>query len=210
MKKLFKFIIMNSMILFTIFSFSTGNTLAAMTKQEIDIASSPEKILFDIHNFKPGDWSNRTLTIHNNGNREFKYITSVKYLDGSEKYFNELLIKISDRNKVLYEGKLKNLNKLSPRILAKNTSEQLIFQVSVPWELGNEFQGIGCRVEFIFYAEDSGSGTVPTNGGLLPTTATNIFNFIAAGGALIVTGIMMQLYFSKRKRKAEQNYVNLD
>ncbi|MFC4800486.1 LPXTG cell wall anchor domain-containing protein [Neobacillus sp. GCM10023253] len=186
-------------------------TLADAQSNEIDIASSPQKIFFSVSNYKPGDQLSKTLIVRNNGKQDFRYVLSNSFLNGSEKLYNELLLKVNDKNKVLYNGKLKDFNKLESRLLAKNNADQLTFLIEIPYELGNDFQGLGSEFQIKLYAEGSSNGTIPiNNGSTLPKTATNIFNFIAAGGAIIVSGMMMQLYFSKRKRKVEQNYVNLD
>lgn len=187
-----------------IFSTSITKTSAESKLQEIDIATSPEKVLFDISNFKPGDWAERTLTIQNKGREDFKYLSSSRLKEGSEKFYNELFLKISDESKILFEGKMKDFNKLDPRFIAKNDSEQLFFKVVVPEELGNEFQGLGCEVVFKFYVEGTLAGTIPVDGPKLPETGTNMFNILVAGAILVLTGSTLQ-FFIKKRRKLEDN-----
>ncbi|MDQ1145371.1 LPXTG-motif cell wall-anchored protein [Bacillus sp. SORGH_AS 510] len=204
MKKLISSLLIGVFAFGLIFSSSIIKTSAASKKQEIDIATSPEKILFDITNFKPGDWAERTLEVQNSGKQDFNYLSSSKLKEGSEKFYNELLLKISDENTVLFEGKMKDFNKLDSRFIAKDKSEKLFFMVKVPEELGNEFQGLGCEVQFKFYVEGTLGGTLPVNGPKLPETGTNMFNIIVAGAVLLLTGSILQFLFSRKRKSMER------
>lgn len=192
-------IFLNIFVLVLIFSLTIINSFAA-NNQEIDIATSPERILFDLTNLKPGDWAERTLTIKNNGKQDFKYLSSSNLKGGSKKFYNELLLKISDKDQVLFDGKMKDFSRLDPRFIAKNSFEVLFFKVVVPEELGNEFQGLGSEVEFKFYVEGTLGGTLPVDGPKLPETGTNMFNILVAGAMLVLTGSILQFYIKRRHR----------
>lgn len=200
LNKIISVTVISILALSLIFSLSNTKTSAASNIQEIDIATSPEKVLFNISNFKPGDWAERQLTIRNLGKQDFKYLSSIKLKEGSKKFYNELLLKISDENNILFEGKMKDFNKLDPRFIAKNDSEQLFFKVVVPEELGNEFQGLSCEVVFKFYVEGTLGGTIPVDGPKLPETGTNMFNILVAGAVLVLTGSILQFYIKRRHR----------
>ncbi|SFB13458.1 MULTISPECIES: LPXTG cell wall anchor domain-containing protein [unclassified Bacillus (in: firmicutes)] len=180
--------------------FSNSILTVSAETQEIDISTSPEKVLFEITNFKPGDWAERTLTITNSGKQDFNYLSSIKLKNGSEKLYNELLLTITDKEKTLFDGKMKDFNKLEVRYLEKNSSEKLNFKVTVPLELENDFQGLGSEVEFKFYVDGTLGGVLPVNGPHLPNTATNMFNYIVAGVGLIGTGLFLQFFLSRRVR----------
>jgi hypothetical protein len=178
-------------------------TLAQVNNGEIDIATSPEKVLFDLTNLKPGDWAERTLTIQNKGKQDFKYLTSSRLKEGSEKLYNELLLTISDKEKVLFDGKMKEFSKLDPRTITKNESEELLFKVVFPEELGNEFQGLESVVEFKFYVDGTLGGVLPVDGPKLPNTSTDMFNLILAGAALLLTSTIIQFVLMLRRKKTK-------
>lgn len=203
-------LIVFSMVTFVIFiCIHPFNGLAAGidNKSEVDIVAAPS-ILFDIKDMAPGDIGKRTLTIKNGGKKDFNYITSVDLKSGSEKLFNNLLLTVSDNNGELYKGKLGNVNKLESRKLASLEKENLTFTLEFPLYLENEFQGLTCKVEFKFYVEGTLEGALPVDGPKLPETGTNTFNFLLAGGVLILTGSILQFIF-KRRRNIEKR-VKLD
>lgn len=204
MKKIIPFILIFTFIQGLTFSLLINKTSAASEVKEIDIATSPEKVLFDISNFKPGDWAERLLTVQNKGKQDFKFLFSSKLKEGSQKFYNELKIKVSDKEQVLFEGKLQDFTKLEPRFIAKNGSEQLFFKLEVPEELGNEFQGLDCEVEFKFYVEGTLGGVLPVDGPKLPETGTNMFNILVAGAVLIISGSFLQFVFTWRRKMAKQ------
>ncbi|WP_042355374.1 TasA family protein [Bacillus rubiinfantis] len=173
--------------------------------QEIDIATSPEKVLFELSNLKPGDWAERSLTINNNGKEDFNYVASSQFRDGSKKFFNELLLTISAEDKVIFDGKLKDFNKLESRVLTQNGSEKLDFKIVIPEHLGNDFQGLGCEVQFKFYAEGLTGGVLPGDGNNLPETGTNMFNLIVAGVAFILVGSLLQFVRYWHRRRTENH-----
>ncbi|WML42207.1 TasA family protein [Neobacillus sp. OS1-2] len=186
-----------------IFSLS-NNKISAAETSEIDIATSPEKVLFELSNLKPGDWAERTLTIQNKGKQDFKYLFSSKLKEGSEKFYNSLDLKVSDKNKVLFEGKMQDFSKIEPKFISKNDAEELFFTVKIPDELGNEYQGISCKVEFKFYVEGTLGGVLPADGPKLPETGTNMFNILVAGVVLVLTGSIFQFVLYWRRKMARE------
>jgi hypothetical protein len=173
------------------FFLASGQAYAASKIQEIDIAATPEKVLFDVSNFKPGDWAERTLFIQNQGKQDFDYVTSVQLRNGSKKYFNELRLTITSGHKTVFDGKLKDIANLKPRYLERFSSEKLRFKIFAPEELRNEYQGSGCEAVLIFYAEKAGGPTFG-KGAALPKTATETYNLIALGGLFVCCGIILQ------------------
>jgi LPXTG-motif cell wall-anchored protein len=170
-------------------------------QQEIDIATSPHKIFFNLSNLKPGDRATKILTVFNKGKQDFDYIFSNRFLTGSEKFYNALLLNVSDQKGELFSGKLKDFEKLDARFLSSGTSEQLTFTIEIPYELGNEYQGLGSEFQFKFYVEGTLGGVLPPDGPKLPNTATDIFNLLAAGS--ILTTIGATLFFIQKRRKQD-------
>ncbi|MGG1574221.1 TasA family protein [Fictibacillus sp. NRS-1165] len=143
--------------------FPFGKTDASNTTSKIDLATSPTESLFDVNNMKPGDWATRTLVVKNKGNVPFTYNTKSNYKNGSKKFFNQLLLKLSDKNGVVYEGKLSGFKKLQPRKLQPRTEEQLTATISFPWESGNEFQGLKTEFELVLLTSDSNINNPPSD-----------------------------------------------
>jgi hypothetical protein len=203
--KRFKLLIIYSLLLLTVVVFfPIGKTAADISSPVMDISVSPHSYLFDLSNLKPGDWAERTLTIQNKGKQDFSYLATSKLKEGSERFYNELVLKISDSNKVLFDGKMKDFHKLDPRLIGKNDSEQLVFKVVVPEELGNEFQGLGSEVEFKFYVEGTVGGLLPVDGPKLPNTGSGMFNILITGVILVLIGTIIQLVLVFRRKIAQQ------
>ncbi|MGM0902157.1 MAG: TasA family protein [Bacillota bacterium] len=165
---------------------------------EIDLTTSPVKILFDLSNVKPGDSVARDFEVSNNGIQDFNYFISSKFLSGSEHFFNQLELTIEYTNGILYEGKLKDLTSLDSRFLEGQQSENLLFVIKVPMELGNEFQGVSTEFQLKLFVEGTLGGVLPADGPRLPNTATDMFNLIIAGAVLVLGG---GIYYFRNKRK---------
>lgn len=140
-----------SVLLLGLTFYSSGQALAA--SNPVDISISPDSLLFDITNMKPGDWAERTLTIQNRGETHFNYNTKAEFKGGSEKLYNEFLLEVMDSSGPLFEGKLSNFTQLEPRYLKSFHEEDLKFTIRFPYELGNEFQGLQFEVVFKFITE---------------------------------------------------------
>lgn len=165
--------------------------------KEIDIVTTPDKVFFDLHNIKPGDWAVRTIVVKNSGSQDFNYIVTAERNTGSKKLYEGLELTIADANGELYHGSLGDFNKLEARPLAKNESEELEFTIKFPEELGNEYQGLSTEVNIKFYAEGTLGGLLPPDGPKLPNTSTNNFNTLLAG--VVLLGGSSILYFVRKK-----------
>lgn len=138
-------------------------------KDDIDISISPNDILFDISNMKPGDWAPRTMTVKNFGGKDFTYQMQLQN-SGEKKLFNELLLEIKVDGKELYQGKLAAFKSLPARKLTRGSGENLDITIRFPEHLGNDFQGLGAAFVFTFTAEGrdnpgNGGGDNPGDGG---------------------------------------------
>ncbi len=168
-----------------------------VTQNEIDIALTPEKVLFDIKNGRPGEIYTKEITVKNNGIRDFNYLFSNQFVEGSENFYNELMLTIEDQTGVLFNGKLNDINKINSRILKNNTQENLRLSVEIPIELGNKYQGLNSEFQFKFYVEDTLDGRLPPGGSPLPKTASGIIDFVVLGAGLVLGGGI--LYVLDRK-----------
>ncbi|PLR77246.1 hypothetical protein CU633_11930 [Bacillus sp. V3-13] len=236
LSKILIIFLLQLMIIF-VYPFNSG---LAANEEEILIKTDPDKVFFNLTNMAPGRQANKTLTIQNRGKLDFTYTTEVKFAEGSEKLFNEYLLKISDaRGNLVFDGKLKDFKKLNPRFLKSMHQEDLLFHLMFPENLGNEFQGLGCKLVFIFTAKEnqaapdqqpnpnpgttgpgspSGTqgpgdkdtikpirpitnkdlGTEAGEGQILPSTASNLYNYLLAGFIMAVTGLAL-LIIQRRK-----------
>lgn len=132
-------------------------------QNEIDIATSPHKVFFNLENLKPGDWTTRNLNIQNNGEQNFTYTFTNQFKSGSKKFYNQLLLIVKNGEHVLFDGKLKDFDELEPRFLDSGKDEDLYFEVKVPFELGNEYQGLSATFLFKLIAEGKGTNETPDN-----------------------------------------------
>ncbi|WP_071458510.1 LPXTG cell wall anchor domain-containing protein [Bacillus massilinigeriensis] len=181
---------------------STGSTAATPDSQEIDISTDAGKVLFDLGNIKPGDWAERDITLMNTGRQDSTYITSVELESGSQKLYDNLVLKVYGKGGKVFEGTLGEFKKLNPRMVKSREAENLILKMEMPWELGNEYQGLGCNVAIKFNVEGTMGGMLPQDGMKLPNTATGIFNMLAAGILFSLGGGAMYLYYLRRKKQA--------
>ncbi|WP_428909045.1 TasA family protein [Niallia sp. Krafla_26] len=134
--------------LFLSFSITTN-----AEEKEVDINTNPNGYFFEVDNLKPGDWMPRYITIINDGTRDFKYTAIVGEKKSKKGLLEELELLVEMDSKVLYEGKLIEFEGFNPRNLATGTSETMLFQVTMPYDLGNEFQKSSAEVEILFIAE---------------------------------------------------------
>lgn len=193
-----------------ILPFTSQKVMADSGNPGINIATSPDKVFFNLNNLKPGDSFTKTLTVYNHGKQDFKYLFSNRFLNGSEKFYNELILTITDNKKKLFNGKLKDFEDLNPRALKKGASEELVFSLKIPYDLGNEYQGLRSEFQFKFFVEGTLGGILPVNGPKLPETGTNTFNILVAGVVLVFTGIITQLIIKRRKKLERPIWYDLD
>ncbi|MED4016576.1 TasA family protein [Sutcliffiella cohnii] len=196
-------LIMYSALLILIIQSSTSSVLADSNENEIDIRTSPEKILFELDNMKPGDWVERSLVITNSGTKDFKYLSSASLVSGSEKFYNALILSISDKSGQIFNGSLEDFKALNPREIVSGGKDELLFKVEFPYEKGNEYQGLASIVEFKFYAEGTLGGVSPVDGVKLPKTATNILDIILIGVIILTIGTFILIISNRKKRKMQ-------
>ncbi|MGD6832405.1 LPXTG cell wall anchor domain-containing protein [Sutcliffiella halmapala] len=186
-------------MLCVIFVITFGNIAYSEEKEVINLETTPTKVLFDISKMVPGEWASRNLVIKNSGQQDFNYLSSAKLTSGSTKMYDALSLVITDAKGELYKGSLSDFNKLEPRFLSSSDQENLTFRVEMPYELGNEYQGLECEFEFKFYVEGTLGGVLPVDN-RLPVTATEMFNYMLIGAAMVTFGGML-LFYQKRKNR---------
>jgi len=181
--------------------FSPVDKIEANNEKMFDLSISPHTILFDIENFKPGDWAVREMTIINSGKEDLEYIVTAKLKNGSEKLYNALKVTIEDENKnQLFNGIFSEFENIQPRKLSKSEKEKLYITVQFPPELGNDYQGLTSEVVVIFSASGNSDEILPSKDSILPNTATNNFNLLVLGLSLLVFSMLTHFLYRKAKK----------
>ncbi|KEK23553.1 LPXTG cell wall anchor domain-containing protein [Bacillus gaemokensis] len=127
-------------------------TMQAKEQKEVDLSISPNEVLFDVPNMKPGDWATRSIRVNNNNDSSFFYYINSEFNEGSEKLYRALQLTVKVSEKVLYNGSLSEFTGEEKRILAGGGTEQVQYVVRFPEELGNDYQGLNVKMKFVFYA----------------------------------------------------------
>jgi LPXTG-motif cell wall-anchored protein len=180
---------------FMLFFYQT-NSIEATEKP---ITLLPESRLFTISNMAPGDTDSKSLSIINNSETDFQYKLTTKHATGSLPLFNDLMVKVSNNGEIVFKGKLKDLIFANTRDLKKGEKDILTFNIEMPINLGNEYQGLTTVVDFIFSAvgdieppgnEDNPNGDDTNNPpikdkGSLPKTGEENPIFIIMSGLFI-------------------------
>jgi LPXTG-motif cell wall-anchored protein len=164
--------IIKKKILFKLFILSIIPILALLITQknsyqaeEKPITLLPDSRLFTVYNMAPGDTVTKSLKIINNSEETFQYNIITRHESDSIDFFNELNLQVTDNSSVLFNGKLKNFTLSTAKQLNKNDSEDLSFQIEMPINLGNEFQGLTSVVGFVFTAVGDSNPPDPPDDG---------------------------------------------
>jgi LPXTG-motif cell wall-anchored protein len=182
---------------------SPMNTNAKENEDKIEISLFPSNDIFDVKNMRPGYGVTKTLLIQNSGNVNFDYYMDAKKLSGSDKLFNQLLLSVTTENgELIFKGKLSKFQNIGLRHLAKSGKEKLIFQIELPPEIGNEYQGLQIKVIYFFIAKHSLNNN---SGGVLPKTGeTNPWLFYISGILITLIGVtilILKSFILKREQK---------
>ncbi|ARK28921.1 hypothetical protein [Halalkalibacter krulwichiae] len=186
----------------------------------ITISTAPDSILFHIENMKPGDWTERAVTIQNRGAGNFTYNMEIVFKSGSKKLYNEFQLEVRDEKETIFYGKLEDLEGIPKRQLNAEHEEDLLFIIRFPSELGNDFQGLAFHTEFKFNAHQeeevvNGGNQIQRpidreglrggfkEGYILPVTATNSYNYLLIGIIVMLMGIFIYIYQNQKKRIIE-------
>jgi LPXTG-motif cell wall-anchored protein len=206
--------------------------MAQTARKVIDIGLNKEETYIELEALKPGDRIIDSIKIRNQGNVDIIYNHYTELKSGSKKYYDQLIIKVTDStNCILYEGMLKDFTKIENRKLIKNSDEELTYEIHIPHELGNEYQGLSASVLLVYYAEEDQTPNsnedfndeqdviapkpskvktdtnvnqntpVGSQGSQLPNTATNIYNLLLIGTVLMTIGLLLFLVTGRLKRK---------
>lgn len=146
------------LVSFTVFFFlmPTGNVFAVETTCDNGtvISTNPSKELLHANNMFPGYKVSAPLKVMNTGKKAFIYnISAVE--DSGDKLFNYLDLAITDQNnKVLYSGKMKDLNGLALGELDRSKIATFNVTVGLPNDAGDDYQSVCTSMKFVLNATD--------------------------------------------------------
>jgi LPXTG-motif cell wall-anchored protein len=176
---------------------------SAKSTSVLDIDTSPREYFIMVDRLKPGDKIFNSIEVRNIGNLNFAYNLKTEYISGSKEFFNELLLNIKDeKGNVIYSGKLNRTQEIiKNRNLNMLNKEKLFFEIDVPNELDNFYQGLTSNVKLVFFAEDNTSPQI--EGNKLPNTGSHMFNYVAIGGFIVGLGILLNRSRKKLLNKSK-------
>ncbi len=148
------------------------------------------------------------MIISNASKEETTYDFDIRFVNGSKKFFHALTMEIRYGDAVLFHNKLHELSDLPPsQTLAVNGQDNLNMRLSIPKELGNEYQGLSVDAEIIITAKSKKgeqdsilqlSTNSPISADKLPNTASYIFNFLLIGSVLLLLGSCIILLIKRK------------
>lgn|SRR5690606_2836300 len=175
-------------------------TSAMPTSDVIALSTNPAKSFITFNNMAPGDKVSKSIQVLNDGNVDFNYSLSAIKEVGDQILFDKLSIKVSEKNIDIYEGRLKNLDKLDLGELLSHRKDELLFTVEIPSEVSNEVKRKSTSVAFIFVANGLSESKESTSNEL-PKTATSYFNYFLTGLSIITLGIIFILFKRRMNKK---------
>ena len=160
---------------FALFTSSAANGSNDFTTGTIDIAVSPASAVLTASGMMPGDTSNGTLTVQNNGTGSLRYAMTTAATNADGKGLRDqlsLVVRTKDTNTAgcgnfngtqLYSGALSGASIGDPatgdqgsdRTLTGASSEVICFRATLPIGTGNAFQGAATTATFTFSAEQT-------------------------------------------------------
>src|SRR5690606_13308597 len=176
-------------------------TSATPSSEKIAISTNSSRSFINIENMVPGDKITKSLQVINEGNVDFNYKLSVEMESGDQVLFDNLKVTITDKDKDIYNGSIKELNTLNLGELLSFKKNDLLFTVELPKVVGNDVKNKTTVIGFNFVAEGlNESENASGNGNNLPNTATNHFNFLLAGALLLLGGSSILIYVTRKSR----------
>lgn len=163
MKKLLVsvFVISSFLAIFTaastsVFTDFTSNTGNAFSTGLVKISLEPTSTLFNVANMAPGSSATKKIYVYNNGTVDLKYIMDETLTAGNPSLEEMLRCKIKNSSgRVFYDGALRDAATVEWLEVRPQDRGLLYFTVSLPSEVGNEFQETSCTVAFNFYAQQA-------------------------------------------------------
>lgn len=185
LKRLFPLMI----VFFMSFSFYTQKGEAA-EQNHLNIKILPASSFIHVENLAPGDQISSSLKLETTDSSGMDINLSARMISGSQTLYHGLQLTVSSEDQLLYKGSLATFQ--NRKITAVDRKGRTIFfTVSFPKESGNEFQKQTTNVAFDFNGSANFSSGSDHE---LPMTATDSYNYLVSGAALLFIGWLLLKY----------------
>lgn len=164
---------------------------------DIDV---PDDLIYGLSKLLPGDSLTEYVKITNTSSSVNEYLLSI-IGEGDSSLEKDLLkyvnVKITNKaGKVLYEGSMAGIKNLSLGKFASGESDNLKFEISIPFDLENKYAGLNPKLTWDFSVKSPNN---PNTGDFGINMAITIF-FISSLGLVIVLALAR-----KERNKAYSN-----
>ena len=165
----------------------------------------PENFLGNIGHLVPGDVVEQEINLNNTTSDEIEYFVTVKKQeDMSDKQIallKKLKLTVSVGDKVVYEGSIFDVEKISLGQYNSKQSAKAKFSVKIPEELGNEYSIINTSVNWLFSV--NGKEIPKVDPEVVPSPQTGDTNIKIALSVFLISalGLIVVLVAESRVRK---------
>lgn len=173
-----------------------------------DLAVNASDFFVNFNALMPGDIYTDSITFVNNSNHEV--VIDFKQDNTNDSLLNKIDLKITNRDKTIFTGKLGTGADFSILKVPVNSNQTVDFEVSVPKDMNNDFAFKNGMVKWYFTAGDYINTATPDTSEP-DVTVNRPLGFITTGSticisALIVIAIasIIGIYLTKRGNKYEE------
>ena len=167
----------------------------------------PENFLGKLGHLVPGDVVEQDINLNNSTSKEIEYFVTVKKESGlSDKQVNllkNLKLSISVDNKVVYEGNLYDVDKISLGKYLSKQSDKAKFTVKMPEELGNEYSVLNTSINWLFSVDGKDPVIPKKDPEVVPSPQTGDTKIQIALTVFLISaiGLIIVLIVERRVRK---------
>ena len=167
----------------------------------------PENFLGKLGHLVPGEVVEQDINLNNSTSKEIEYFVTVKKESGlSDKQLNllkNLKLSISVDNKVVYEGNLYDIDKISLGKYLSKQSDKAKFTVKMPEELGNEYSVLNTSINWLFSVDGKDPVIPKKDPEVVPSPQTGDTKIQIALTVFLISaiGLILVLIIERRVRK---------
>ncbi|MBR3672905.1 MAG: hypothetical protein IKN65_01225 [Clostridia bacterium] len=167
----------------------------------------PENFLGKLGHLVPGEVVEQDINLNNSTSKEIEYFVTVKKESGlSDKQLNllkNLKLSISVDNKVVYEGNLYDIDKISLGKYLSKQSDKAKFTVKMPEELGNEYSVLNTSINWLFSVDGKDPVIPKKDPEVVPSPQTGDTKIQIALTVFLISaiGLIIVLIVERRVRK---------
>ncbi|MET3684201.1 LPXTG-motif cell wall-anchored protein [Alkalibacillus flavidus] len=178
------------------------------------ISVTPESVLFDIDQLKPGDYMTDTIAVQNETDQPLSVEVGSNFISGSDKLYNQFRLTVSnDDGEVVFDGRLADFDGVEGFAVNASESSDYTLRVLFPESSDNAYQGLRVKFNLTFATtiDDGEASNPPDDDEVLPTTGDDTsdrtlpqtgetipYAFYILGGLSMLTGIALFVWRRKR------------